>query len=58
VSPLVQWILVALGALGAAGTWLRAITAWQEHRAAERAITAWKEHRAAERERRRFEEGR
>jgi len=45
VSPGVQWALVVLGAVGAAGTWLRAYVAWKAER------------RAAETQRR-FEEGR
>jgi len=32
VSELVQWILVALGALGAAGTWFRGWVAWKSQR--------------------------
>lgn len=39
MTPLVQWILVALGAVGAAGTWFRAWTAWREHKAAQRRET-------------------
>lgn len=35
MSSTVQWALIVLAALGAAGTWVRAIVAWKEHRAAE-----------------------
>lgn len=45
MSETIQWTLVALGAAGAAGTWLRAVVALLTHR-------------AQERERRRFDEGR
>jgi hypothetical protein len=36
MSSTVQWALIVLAALGAAGTWVRAIVAWKEHRSAER----------------------
>ena len=39
------WILVALGALSVCAQGFRAITAWQEHRAAERQRRAFDEGR-------------
>lgn len=36
MSPAIQWALIALGVLGASGTWFRAWVAYKEHRSQER----------------------
>jgi len=33
MSPAIQWALVVLGFIGAAGTWFRAWVAWRERKA-------------------------
>lgn len=40
----VQWALIILAALGAAGTWVRAVVAWTEHRASER-MRNWSQYK-------------